>query len=193
MPSPNPKPFVASMPALPLQPTPLPSSHYVSAQTAQAICQAFKTLGIAYRRTNHPPVVSVKKAQQYTAHIAGAHTKNLFLRNKKASQHYLVMVPDHHRVNLKSLRTLLAENSLSFASAQHLEHLLGLYPGGVSPLGLVCDTQQQVQLLVDKTLWEHEEINMHPETNSATLTLTRDELHRFLNHYSPCFRSITMP
>ncbi len=165
----------------------------VMLHTAQAIRKAFQELGITYRRTNHPPVARVEEAQKYTAHIRGAHTKNLFLRNKKATRYYLVVVADHQRVDLKALRLLLAESTLSFASNQRLEQMLGLSPGGVSPLGLVCDPQKQVQVLLDAHLWKHQEINFHPETNRATLTLKCVELQTFLEHYSPHFRKLVVP
>jgi Ala-tRNA(Pro) deacylase len=92
-------------------------------------------LGIPYRKTEHPPAFTVEQAETLYGHLPGAHTKNLFLRNKKGNRHYLVIVRSDKRVDLKALGGLLGEATLSFASPERLMRYLGVTPGAVTPLG----------------------------------------------------------
>src|SRR5436190_749735 len=50
-------------------------------------------LGIAYRTIEHAPLFTVEQSQSLRGKIPGAHTKNLFLKDKKGSL-FLVSVLD---------------------------------------------------------------------------------------------------
>jgi Ala-tRNA(Pro) deacylase len=67
--------------------------------------------------------------------IPGAHSKNLFLRDPKGRNHYLVVLPARKKFDLKSFGNLLGVR-LSFASPERLQKYLGLTPGSVSPFRL---------------------------------------------------------
>ena len=47
-------------------------------------------LGIAARTVDHPPVFTVEEAARYKGDLPGAHTKNLFLRDKRGKKMWLV-------------------------------------------------------------------------------------------------------
>ncbi|HOL18501.1 MAG TPA: YbaK/EbsC family protein, partial [Bacillota bacterium] len=78
-------------------------------------------LGIAYIRHEHPPVYTVEEAKAYWRDIPGVHCKNLFLRNSKGTRHFLVVLEQGKRVDLKELAEKTAAGKLSFASANRLE------------------------------------------------------------------------
>lgn len=139
-------------------------------------------LGIAYRVTEHEAAFTVEQADHLYGHLPGAHSKNLFLRNKKGSQHYLVVVESHRPVDIKALRERLGESTLSFASPERLERYLGLTPGAVSPFGLINDADRAVHVIVDRGLLAHEQVNFHPNRNTATVTLPMADFQRFLAH-----------
>ncbi len=146
------------------------------------IYQVLDGLGIAYTVTEHEAAFTVEQADHLYGHLPGAHTKNLFLRNKKGDRHYLVLVESHKQVDLKALRGKLGESTLSFASPERLQRYLGLTPGSVSPFGLINDGQRAVKVLVDRDLFSAETLNFHPNINTATVTLARTAFERFLAH-----------
>ncbi|MDP2650423.1 MAG: prolyl-tRNA synthetase associated domain-containing protein [bacterium] len=137
-------------------------------------------LGISYEKHEHEAVFTVEEANKHYAVISGAHTKNLFLKNKTASQFYLFSIASHKRADLKALAKTLGESKLHFGNERELMEYLGLTPGSVSLLGLANDREGRVKVLIDRELWEAERINSHPNTNTATLTLSQVDFRRFL-------------
>jgi Ala-tRNA(Pro) deacylase len=139
-------------------------------------------LGIAYRVTEHEAAFTVAQADHLYGHLPGAHSKNLFLRNKRGTRHYLAVVESHTPVDLRAVRAQLNEATLSFASPERLLRYLGLTPGSVSPFGLIHDAERAVTVLLDRALLGHDVLNFHPNVNTATLSLSRADFQRFLAH-----------
>lgn len=139
-------------------------------------------LEIDYVRYDHPAVFTVEEAEEHRVEMNGAHTKNLFIRNKKGDRHYLVTVPAEKRVDIKTLQAMLNESKLSFASPERLLEHLGLTPGSVSLLGLVNNTRKDVVVIIDSELWQNERICCHPNINTATLELSREGLEKYFKH-----------
>ena len=79
-----------------------------------------------------------------------ADAKNLFVRDDKKQQYYLMTVQGNKRVNLKEFRKKNNTRPLSFASEEELMAILGLFPGAVTPLGLLNDTEHKVQCFIDR-------------------------------------------
>jgi Ala-tRNA(Pro) deacylase len=149
-------------------------------QAIQEVTQFLDNLNISYTLHHHPPVFTVEEAERYWAGIPGAHCKNLFLRNKKGKRHYLVIALSKRRVDLKKLTWRLGEDRLSFASPERLQRFLALSPGAVSPFGLIHDQSHAVKVILDESLRKAEFLSFHPNTNTATLTLSRSDFERFL-------------
>ncbi len=145
------------------------------------IYQILHDLDISYEKYEHPAVFTVEDAEKYDRGINAGHSKNLFLRNKKGDQHYLVVVEASKRVDLKKLALLLNESKLSFASAERLMTYLGLTPGSVSPFGLINDTSKTVQVIVDNGLMQQTKQSYHPNRNTATLVIKREDFKKFLS------------
>lgn len=104
-----------------------------------------------------------------------AEAKNLFVRDGKKN-YYLLVFKGNKRVNLKKFRRENGIGALSFASEQELTAVLGLTPGSVTPLGILNDTEHNVQCFIDKEFTEDAGlIGVHPNDNTATVWLkTRD-------------------
>jgi len=137
-------------------------------------------LGISYTRHEHPPVYTVEEAEKHWTQITGAHCKNLFLRNKKGNRHYLVILEASKVADLKSLNKILGEDRLSFASAERLMKYLGLETGAVSAFGLINDTDNHVQVVVDQDLKKAVGVNFHPNVNTATVGVSFPDFEKFL-------------
>ncbi|MCK0206534.1 prolyl-tRNA synthetase associated domain-containing protein [Starkeya koreensis] len=156
---------------------PTPSATPLSSQDLLA---RLAELGIETRTVEHPPLFTVEDSQALRGDIPGGHTKNLFLKDKKGNL-FLVVVEEEARVDLKSLHVPLgAASRLSFGSAELMEEVLGVKPGAVTAFGPVNDTEGRITVVLDAELMEHEAINCHPLVNTATTTIARDDLLRFL-------------
>jgi Ala-tRNA(Pro) deacylase len=132
---------------------------------------------VSYKKHEHPPVYTVEEANEHWENITGMHCKNLFLRDKKGRRHYLVVLESSKQVDIKKMNAQLNER-LSFASPERLMKHLGLRPGSVSPFGLINNVDNQVSLILDQDIKEAQEVNFHPNVNTATLTIaSKDFMH----------------
>jgi len=152
------------------------------AEKEQKLYDLFQELEISYTRHEHPPVYTVDEAKQYWQGIEGAHAKNLFLRNNKGNQHYLIVLEESKIADLAGLSMKLAAGKLSFASERRLMDFLGLETGAVSPFGLINDQQKTVKVVLDRDLAKAELVNFHPNVNTATITLSYGDFEKFLSH-----------
>jgi Ala-tRNA(Pro) deacylase len=148
--------------------------------TPDELFAALDRLDIAHSTVSHPPLFTVEQSRALRGTIAGGHTKNLFLRDKKGAI-YLVTALEDAFIELKSLHRLLgASGRFSFGSADLLRETLGVEPGAVTPFGAINDRGGRVTVVLDRTLMSHETINAHPLVNTMTTSLARDDLVRFL-------------
>jgi Ala-tRNA(Pro) deacylase len=137
-------------------------------------------LGIAHKTVTHPAVFTVEEARELRGAVAGGHTKNLFLRDKKAAP-YLVVASEDAAIELKSLhRVLGASGRFSFGSAELMRELLGVEPGSVTPFAAINDTVCRVTVVLDAAMMEHAVLNFHPLVNTGTTTISREGLLKFL-------------
>src|ERR1700754_3429596 len=100
-------------------------------------------LGIETSTVTHPPLFTVTQSQELRGTIPGAHTKNLFLKDKRDTV-FLVVAPEDAVIELKSLHHRLGAGRFSFGSANLMQELLGVVPGAVTPFGAINDTAGRV-------------------------------------------------
>src|SRR5580698_8238546 len=137
-------------------------------------------LGIAHKTITHPPVFTVEEGRELRGAIAGGHTKNLFLRDKKGVP-YLVVAGEDAAIELRSLHRLLgATGRFSFGSAELMRELLGVEPGSVTPFAILNDTGHRVSVVLDAAMMAHPVLNFHPLVNTGTTTISREGLVKFL-------------
>ena len=136
--------------------------------------------GIPFERVDHPPVYTCEEARLLVPPISGAETKNLFLRDKAGTRHFLVAVPAAKKISLQSLAQVLEVSKLSFASADRLSRYLKLEPGSVTLLGVINDPDGKVEVVIDQTLWSQDALLCHPLVNTSTLSIAREGVFRFL-------------
>jgi Ala-tRNA(Pro) deacylase len=139
----------------------------------------FDRLGIRAETVEHEPVFTVAESRPVKARIPGAHSKNLFVKDKKG-RFFLITAKDETPIDLKRTHEAIgASGRLSFGSADQLRDLLGVEPGSVTPFAIANDEAGRVTLIVDANLMEHERVNFHPLVNSMTTGISRDDLLRF--------------
>jgi len=139
-----------------------------------------RELGIETTTITHEPVFTVEEAKRLRGEISGAHTKNLFLRNKKGRM-WLVTCLEDRQVDLKALGDALESGRLSLGSADRLMRHLGVIPGAVTPFAAINDHGGAVRVVLDKgMLADHAVLNFHPLDNAMTTAIAPDDLVRFL-------------
>lgn len=149
-------------------------------------------LGIAHKTMEHAPVFTVEEARRLRGRVDGAHSKNLFVRDKKEN-HWLVSCLSERQVDLKWLAGALGTKRLTFCSERRLSGYLGIRRGAVSPFAVLNDLGGVVRVALDEELVESEPLNFHPLDNSRTTSISKAGLLRFLEAEGHAPRIIRFP
>jgi Ala-tRNA(Pro) deacylase len=137
-------------------------------------------LRIATTTYAHAPVFTVGESTAILDTLAGGHTKNLFLKDKKGGL-WLVVVQAHLRVDLNALAKQLQAPRFSFGSAELLVATLGITPGSVTPFALMNDTEHKVRVVLDQDMLAQTPLNFHPLRNDRTTAIAPEDLLRFVS------------
>ena len=149
------------------------------ARTREELMAYLDHLRIETKTVDHPPLYTVEQSRALRGEIAGAHTKNLFVKDKKG-RYFLLTVGEEADVDLKSVhQAISASGRVSFGKPEAMMDLLGVQPGAVTALGVFNDVGGLVTLVLDAALMQNEIVNCHPLTNEATTTIASRDLVRF--------------
>ncbi len=144
-----------------------------------ALYARLRELGISWKTYEHPAVFTVEESSAITDSLPGAHTKNLFLKDKKGGL-WLAVVRAHLRVDLPALAKQLGAPRFSFGSAGLLIATLGIAPGSVTAFALLNDRERKVRPVLDADMLKLDPINCHPLRNDRTTAVRPDDLVRFV-------------
>ena len=133
-------------------------------------------LGVAYERIDHPAADTMEACAAVDAALDAVICENLLLCNRQCTAFYLLMIPGSKVFKTKDLSAQIGSSRLSFASAEHMQALLDISPGSVSVLGLMNDTENKVQLLIDEDVLKGERFGCHPCINTSSLRLSMKDL-----------------
>lgn len=150
-------------------------------ENEEIVYETLKNLEIEYQVFRHEAVFTVEEANEHCQGIPGTGCKNLFLKDSKGRRHFLVVVPDEKKVDIKKLGKKLEISSVGFASPERLLKYLNLTPGSVSPFGLINDKDGVVEVLVDRCLLSVEQVTFHPNINTATVVISSEDFKKYLS------------
>ncbi len=143
------------------------------------LLELLRVKGLDFQIYNHEPLFTVEDSENLRGEIKGAHTKNLFLKNKKDS-FFLFSCDENARVDLKHFSKSINAKNLSFANEDYLKKYLGVKPGSVSPYALLNDKEDKVSFFLDEKLFKSEIVNFHPLVNTTTITIKTKDFVNFI-------------
>ena len=160
----------------------------------RAAFDLLEKLHIPFERVEHDPADTMEDCRAIGEALCVRVCKNLFLCNRQGTQFYLLCMLASKVFKTKDLSAQIQSARLSFGSAEKMEELLGVTPGSASILALMNDTDNQVQLLLDRELYTKEFIGCHPCKNTGTLKIeTSDILNIFLPHIHHKVKLVDLP
>ena len=148
-------------------------------KTPEDLYAKLDELGISYQTHHHEAVFTVEESHKIKETLPGAHSKNLFLKNKKG-QMWLFSTIGTKTIDLKRLQVALEAGRVSFGSADRLMEHLGVIPGAVTPFAAINDEACAVKVVLDADFMDYEITNFHPLENDKTTAIKPDDLVRFL-------------
>ena len=143
----------------------------------QEIYKYLKEENISYEITNHKAVYNMEEASKIDIPYPNQDAKNLFVRDDKKKNYYLITVRGNKRVDLKEFSIKNNTRRLSFASKEDLMKIMKLIPGAVTPMGILNDENNIVKFYLDKEFLEEPKfLGVHPNDNTATIWIKTDDL-----------------
>ena len=137
---------------------------------------------ISYEVTEHKAVFNMEELDSIALPYPEWDAKNLFVRDDKKRNYYLITVKGDKRVNLKEFRKQHNLRALSFASEEDLFAIMRLQPGSVTPLGILNDAEHRVHFYLDSE-FAGNKIGVHPNDNTATVWMQANDLMELIQKY----------
>jgi len=139
---------------------------------------------IRYEVTEHEAVYNMAELSAVSLPYPESDAKNLFVRDDKKRNYYLITVKGDKKINLKKFKQTHGTRHLSFASENDLADIMKLTPGAVTPLGVLNDDEKKVHVYMDKEFLESPAlIGVHPNDNTATVWLNTEDLIYLLREH----------
>lgn len=141
-----------------------------------------KENNIEFEAVEHKAVFNMEELGDVELPHPEWEAKNLFVRDDKRRNYYLITVKGAKRVDLKDFRKKHGLRPLTFASADDLLEIMKLTPGSVTPLGLLNDSECKVKLYLDAE-FEDGMMGVHPNDNTATVYMKADDVLRLIREH----------
>lgn len=149
--------------------------------TAQEkVLQTLDEHNIPYTIMRHPAVYTIEEMENLQLAGIDDVVKNLFVRDDKKQNYYLVVLQKNKHANLKELQNTLQSRRLTFACEEDLQRYLGLTKGAVTPLGILNDAQHKVTVVLDEDIKKQTQVAVHPNVNTATVWFAVASLEKLI-------------
>lgn len=150
-------------------------------KTKEDLLGVLDRIGIEHTTHEHPAVYTVEQADKYKEDIEGAHSKNLFFRDRKKNLVLVVTLSDKP-IKIKEVGNKINAKGLSFAKPERLEEVLGVIPGAVTPFAVINAKSHDLRVILDEEMMKNEKLNFHPIVNTATTTISSKDLLKFMEY-----------
>ena len=145
---------------------------------------------------NHPEGKTIEEAKRWWKDDGSVHCKNIFMRNHKGNQHYLVCFHCDHDLDIHDLEARLkqalqaqgkpAPGKLSFASPERMMKYLGL--------------EHHVHLFLDAALLadsnypdpSRKTLSFHPNDCRGTVVIALEDFERYLKQVGNTYEYIQL-
>ncbi len=135
---------------------------------------------IKYELIEHEAVYTMEDVDRLNIKDKGIEVKNLFLRDDKGKNHYLIVAKEDTNIDIKELKNKIQSTRLSFASEERLNKYLKLTRGCVSPFGVLNDNLKEVKVFIDMNLKDKDSIGVHPNENTSTIFISTSDIERII-------------
>lgn len=135
--------------------------------------------GIEYEAIEHGAVYTMEEMEALGLPHNDRIAKNLFLRDEKKRNYYVIVLKGDKAMNIKALREKIGAKPLSFGSEPDLMKILGLEKGAVTPFGALNDSEKKTIIYLDKD-FQGGLMGIHPNDNTATVFIKAEDLAKLL-------------
>lgn len=150
-------------------------------------------LGVPYEKYEHEAIMTIEAAKELDKKMGLEICKNLFLSTRHSTEFYLLLMVGSKKFNTGKVSKQINVPRMTFAGDDYMLEYLDIRPGSVSPLGLMNDKGNNVNLLIDEDVLNMEKIAVHPCVNTATLVInTKDLIEKILPACGHSYTKVTV-
>ena len=151
----------------------------------EKVLSKLQELNIEYKEVEHVPVFTIEDMDNLGNIFEEAKIcKNLFVRDQKGKRHFLIVMPEEKRAPLSEIAEKIGSTKLSFASNERLMKYLKLTPGSVTPLAIINDEENAVEVVFDEELKAEKLLGVHPCENTSTILITPSNLEKYIKSFN---------
>ncbi len=159
----------------------------------QKVYDIFNKLGIEYKTYHHEAVYTMEGVKELQKSFGDnvEDAKNIFLSARHGTEFYLLTLRGDMKFKAASISKQIGAPKMTFAKEEKMLEFLDIYPGAVTPLGLLNDSENSVNFLIDSDLLKYEKIAVHPCENTATVVIkTKDLLEKILPYCNHTYKEV---
>ena len=150
-------------------------------------------LGVPYEKYEHEAIMTIEAAEELDKKMGLEICKNLFLSTRHSTEFYLLLMVGSKKFNTGKVSKQINVPRMTFAGDDYMLEYLDIRPASVSPLGLMNDKGNNVNLLIDEDVLNMEKIAVHPCVNTATLVIkTKDLIEKILPACGHSYTKVTV-
>lgn len=143
--------------------------------------EALQQLHIPFARVTTEEAITMQDCVQIEAKLQMKMVKTLFLCNRQKTDFYLFITEGNKPFRAKEFSAALQIPRVSFAPAEMMESMLGTKIGAATICSALLDTQQRVQIVLDKAVLAEEWYGCSDGTTTGYLKIpTKSILDTFL-------------
>lgn len=135
------------------------------------VYELLQMLNIPFDRVDTDEAISMEDCINIANKLKCPIVKTLFLCNRQKTNFYLLVTTDSKSFSTKNFSQALGIARVSFAPAELLWSMLGCKVGGTSVLSSVYDTDNKVQIVIDKDILGEEWYGCSDGTTTSYMRL----------------------
>jgi Ala-tRNA(Pro) deacylase len=151
----------------------------------QQLYQYLQSIQVSVKTITHPEVVSCEESKKHYDMLGYDEEqyglcKNIFIRDKKGKNFWLVIIDYRKKIDMEELREVLGTKRLGFATSDDLSRILGVQSGSVSLFSVINDRDSKVKVVIDEDLMRKPSLAFHPNYSGLTSFISARDALRFL-------------
>lgn len=148
----------------------------------EIVYKALADLDIKFEYYESPRDFSSEDDGAFWKRIGACRCKNLFMRNHKGNQHYLLISDYYRDINIHAIEHKLKQGKLSFASQERIDKWIKGTIGAISVFSLLNDTENHTIAFIDKTLLTKGHLTFLPNQLNALISISIEDFVRILDY-----------
>lgn len=136
-------------------------------------------LNIQYQILDHEVITTMEQGMEIMKKLQGVVPVNIFLKDKK-DNYYLMIKNMNNKMKINEIGKKLNIKDLQSVKSDMMQEVLQVPSGCVTVFALV---NAKFTILIDEMIPKDGLINFHPLVNNKTMTISYDDMIKFIKYY----------